>query len=81
MKFVIQNLHFGDIIEAEVTELLSENELIMSFQGDLLRVQNQSLKFLEVGQKINCRVSELSPLRFEIASSNFPKSNKMIRIV
>jgi hypothetical protein len=69
MKFVIQSLQFGDVIEAVVTEILSEDEVIMSFKGDLLRVQNQSLKPLELGQKINCRVSAVDPLRFEIFHS------------
>ncbi len=68
MKFVVDQLHFGDIIEAEVTELLDENDVIMSFQGDLLRVQNHSQRSLALGQKLKCRVKSTKPLRFEIAS-------------
>ncbi len=71
MKFVVQGLQFGDVIEAHVSEVLSENEVIMSFQGDLLRVQNQSRQRLEVGQKLNCRVNAVNPLSFQIMQSSF----------
>ena len=70
MKFVVDQLHFGDIIEAEVTELLDENDVIMSFQGDLLRVQNHSQRPLALGQKLKCRVKSTKPLRFEIANQH-----------
>ena len=79
MKFVVQDLHFGDVIEVHVSELLSESEVIMSFQGDLLRVQNQSRLRLEVGQKLSCRVSAVNPLRFEIMQA--PPSFKIDRTI
>ena len=82
VKFVIQSLHFGDVIEAEVSELLTENEVIMSFQGDLLRVQNHSRSTLKVGEKLNCRVTSIDPLRFEMVQTCRPSPPfKMDRII
>lgn len=80
MKFVINQLQFGDVIEAEVTEILSDEDIIMSFRGDLLRVQNHSQINLKLGQKLNCRVRSVQPLRFEIAGECKP-SFKMDLVV
>ena len=82
MKFVVQSLHFGDVVEAEVSEILTDNEIIMSFQGDLLRVQNHSRKTLVRGQKLFCRVTSIEPLRFEMVPTHPPTpSFKMDRII
>ena len=80
MKFVIPDLRSGDIIEAEVTEILSDIEVIMSFKGDLLRIQNHSRNLLKLGQKVQCRVSSAHPLQFEIVQ-NYRPSFKMDRVI
>ncbi len=67
MKFVVQDLRVGEITTAKITEILSETEVIMSFAGDLLRVQNLSRRQLQVGELVQCKVTNLQPLRFELA--------------
>ena len=81
MKFIVQKLQFGEIIEARVTEILSEQEVIMSFKGDLLQVQNHSRQKLSVGESIYCRVTSTSPLRFEIAHIHEASAFKLDRFV
>ncbi len=81
MKFTVERLQFGEIIEAQVTEILSESEVIMSFKGDLLQVQNHSHKVFALGQKLYCRVTALNPLRFEIAQTQLSQPYKMDRFI
>jgi hypothetical protein len=69
MKFVVQDLIVGEITTAKITEILSETEVIMSFAGDLLRVQNLSRRQLQIGELVQCKVTQLHPLRFELARS------------
>ena len=68
MKFVIDDLKIGEFTVAKVTEILSMDEVIMSFNGDLLRVQNESRRSFQIGEIVKCRVTQLHPLRFELAS-------------
>ena len=70
MKFVVHDLRVGEITTAKITEILSETEVIMSFAGDLLRVQNLSRRKLRVGEFVQCKVTQLQPLRFELKHSS-----------
>lgn len=64
MKTVIPTLKVGDHLQAEIIECLSSTELICSFEGDLLRVQNLSANSLKPGQQIHLRVLSTNPLKF-----------------
>ncbi len=68
MKFVVDTLEIGEITLAQVTEVLSEEEVIMSFAGDLLRVQNFSRQKFQIGDIVKCRVTQTQPLRFELVN-------------
>jgi hypothetical protein len=76
MKFVVQDLRVGEITTAKITEILSETEVIMSFAGDLLRVQNLSRRHLRVGDIVQCRVTQVQPLRFELARAQAGRSGR-----
>lgn len=64
MKNVIPGLSIGDCLDAEIIECVSETDLICSFQGDLLRVQNLSTTPMQPGQKITLQVLSIRPLKF-----------------
>jgi len=71
VKFVVHDLQIGQVIQGKVTEILSEDEVIMSFAGDLLRVQNHSLGSFAAGQMLNCLVTSVDPLRFKLLKIDF----------
>ena len=62
MKNTIYKLRVGDQIWAQVVEHISASEFIVSFQGDLVRVRNESLCSLKPDEKILVRVMSLAPL-------------------
>jgi hypothetical protein len=59
-------LKVGDTLRGRVAELLSREELIISFQGDLLRVSNETRLSLNVGDEVTVTVQALQPLRFRL---------------
>ena len=82
MKFTMHKLRVGDIVRAEVTEALGAHvaggigrldDLIVSFQGDLVRVRNESHRRWRVGEKILVRVTQVSPLLFQLVNEDHEK--------
>ncbi|HRO67426.1 MAG TPA: hypothetical protein PL182_07670 [Pseudobdellovibrionaceae bacterium] len=74
MKNVIPTLKTGDRLQAEIIECLSATELICSFEGDLLRVQNLSATPLKPGQQIHLKVLSTNPLKFGTTTRQGPLS-------
>lgn len=66
MKFTLPQLKIGDCLPAQVEEILSPNEMIVNFNGDLIRVSNQSEKTFHAGQEIRLRVVQVKPLSFRL---------------
>lgn len=66
MKFVLGRLKVGEVVGAEVVEVVSPGQLIVSFAGDLIRVANQSFIDLKPGQRVTLRVQTLRPLSFQL---------------
>lgn len=58
----------GEEVRGKVTEQLAGGELIISFEGDLLRVANESRKAFKVGEFVVLEVMALSPIRFKLAT-------------
>lgn len=69
-----RTLKKGQILLAEVEEVLSSTETICAFHGDLLRISNHSGMAFKKGQPIKLQVVSLNPLTFQVYSSkNFQR--------
>ena len=68
MKFTIPNLKLGETIKGIVDDVLPGNELLINFNGDLIRVSNETRKPVKRGQLIELIVTAVSPLQFRLAS-------------
>lgn len=66
MKFVLRDLQIGESLQGRVAEVLSESDVIISFDGDLLRVHNETRRPLRVGDTVTCIVRAIQPLRFQL---------------
>lgn len=69
MKHLIPNLKMGQKVWATIEEILDANEMIVNFDGDLLRVGNQSQRNFRVGQRIQLNVESLNPLQFKLVET------------
>lgn len=75
MKKTIPLLRVGQMIRAEIVETNQES-LIVNFNGDLLRIENQSSAVIQPLDQIWLEVQGLSPLRFKLVSSNYKQMQK-----
>lgn len=66
MKFFVQRLQPGDVVDAHIVELLDHHAAIINFAGDLLRVQNETNEKLKVGDRVTLTVAAINPLRFQL---------------
>lgn len=66
MKFTLHKMKIGDRVWAQIVEHVSQDEFIVSFQGDLIRVRNESFKHLSINDKVLVRVVALNPLAFQL---------------
>ena len=66
MKHVIPRLRIGQKVWATVEELLEKDQLLVNFEGDILRVTNFSQRRFRSGQRIQLHVEGLSPLQFRL---------------
>lgn len=66
MKFILRGLQVGESLHGQVAEILSEDEAIISFQGDPLRVRNETRRSLQVGDFVTFIVRAIEPLRLQL---------------
>ena len=66
MKFSIPEFKPGQLVKARVEEVLSSGVLIVTFNGDLLRVNNHTEIQFESGSSIDLQVRSLRPLSFRL---------------
>lgn len=59
-------MHRGKRIRAQIVEVQSGDQILVSYQGQLLRVTNQSGKKLKKNQYLDLLVTSESPLQFKI---------------
>ena len=73
MKKIVPLLKLNQKVWALVEEVLGQNttetHLIVNFQGDLIRVGNQSGRRFRPGQRIQLLVTSISPLGFKLLES------------
>lgn len=68
MRTELAGLKKGDVIVATVSEKLSAYEYIVSIEGQLIQVQNQTLKQFEVGNSVSLLVAGVKPLQLQLLS-------------
>lgn len=64
MGRVLRKLKVGDGIAGVVVEVLPAGDLIVSIDGDLLRVANETREPLQPGDHVPLSVVAVQPLRF-----------------
>lgn len=62
------SLAIGDRVIAEVEELIANYELIVSYQGQLLRVKNSSGVEFKKGDKLDLIVYRIDPIELRLHS-------------
>jgi hypothetical protein len=67
MKFTLPNLKLGERVQAKIVEVVSDNEFIANFHGDLLRISNKTKRPMQIGQVITLEVTSLKPFLFKLA--------------
>lgn len=61
-----RQLQKGQILQAQVEEVLSSTETICAFNGNLVRIRNQSGMIFKKGQPIKLQVMSVNPVLFQI---------------
>lgn len=78
MKKIVPHLKINEKVWALVEEIsgvgTSNSDLIVSFQGDLIRVGNQSGRRFRPGQRIQLQVVGIQPLSFKLLESRDTRS-------
>lgn len=69
MKFFFDRLELGDVVQAQVTEVLDSTQVIISLHGDLTRALNETKRTLQVGEVVELRVSSTRPLQFRVVEN------------
>lgn len=78
MKKIVPHLKLDQKVWALVEELMN-SDLIVNFQGDLIRVGNQSGRRFRPGQRIQLKVASISPLSFQLLESR-PSSQTISKL-
>jgi hypothetical protein len=79
MKRIVPHLKLDHKVWALVEEVNGTN-LIVNFQGDLIRVGNQSGKRFRPGQRIQLMVVSIQPLGFKLLESRETKTQTRLDI-
>lgn len=58
----------GQFIKAKLIEAVEENRWIVSFEGDLLQVQNSTPIVFEEGKTLTLKVQSLNPFKLQVVS-------------
>lgn len=69
MKPTLSHLKVGDHIKGCILEIQDDGSMVISFQGDLIRVCNQTQKIFKCGSSIALIVTAISPYAFRLAEN------------
>lgn len=75
MKQTLPQLVVDQKVWAIIEEVMTNQDLIVSFQGDLIRVQNQSGRNFRPGQRIQLKVTAVVPLAFQLIDAKSPNAS------
>ena len=70
-RFIVGGLKVGEDVNAEVAECDLDGHLLVSFRGELVRVNNHTDRRFKVGDKITMRVRTIDPLAFQLVTRKF----------
>ena len=65
MKLALSQLKIGQELVAQISECFADGDVIVAFQGDLIRVKNQTSKRFQPGDRIPLKVVGLQPIAFQ----------------
>ena len=80
MRTDLAGLKKGDVIVAKVSEKLSAYEYIVSIEGQLIQVQNQTLNQFSVGSSVQLIVSAVKPLQLQLLGSRDRRSGRSLDV-
>ncbi len=66
MKPHLRSLKKGQQVWALIDDVIANEELIINFGGDLVRVQNKTERVLSSGQRFLLQVESVSPLKLKL---------------
>ncbi len=69
MKNYFYSLKLGQKVWATIEEVIEEGGVIVNFNGDLVRVANQSHRRFRPGQRIQLNVTAIQPMTFKLVDS------------
>lgn len=61
-----KQLEKGQILYAQIEEVISFKEAICNFRGELLRIANHTAVEMKVGESIRLQVKCVEPLEFQV---------------
>lgn len=68
----------GDFVTAEVFEKAGEQSYLLSFEGRLVRILNQTHQNLKIGQKVQLVVIGINPLKLQLKLDYLSKTDRFI---
>ena len=71
MNQALSSLKLGQRTEAKISDVLASGDVIVSFEGQLLRIYNQTNKKFSIGQRVELEVTGIKPLRFQLCERGF----------
>ena len=74
----LRSLKRGQIVQATVEELLPGAQVICSFYGELLRINNHTGTAMVEGQTIRLQVKGTQPLEFQVFDPRTPKFERVV---
>ena len=66
MKSFLLNLQKGQRIDVTVTEIQPDQQILVSYRGELFRVKNTSGRRFQIGESILLVVAQKNPLEFSL---------------
>lgn len=79
MKKIVPHLKLEQKVWALIEEI-NGTDLIVNFQGDLIRIGNQSGRRFRPGQRIQLLVTGIQPLSFKLLESRMIRTNSNLDI-
>ena len=70
MKLFLPKLKVGQRVKAMVSEVTDSGDLIASFRGDLLRVNNKTHRQFVVGETVDLEILMIEPLKFQLVKKS-----------
>lgn len=64
---MLNEIQLGQKLLARIEEVVSQNNFIVNFDGDLIRVTNNSNQVIRAGDMVEVIVTSVKPLSFKLS--------------